>query len=63
MAESIPERAQFGLIGLIYRPGNAEKPWLVQDNRKALKSEYPCSTKAEALEKLAEILDAMSKPR
>jgi hypothetical protein len=62
MTEPIPEKAQFGLIGLIYRPGNV-KPWLVQDNRKALKNEYPCDTKAEVLEKIAEILDDMSKPR
>ena len=63
MTEPIPAKSQFGLIGLIYRPGNAEKPWLVQDNRKALKNEYPCGTKDEALAKIAEILDDMSKPR
>ena len=63
MKEPIPEKSQFGLIGMIFRPGNVERPWLVQDNRKALKNEYPCNTKAEALEKIAEILDDMNKPR
>jgi hypothetical protein len=63
MREPIPEKSQFGLVGLIFRPGNAEKPWLVQDDRKATKNEYPCATKAEAMAKIAEILDDMSKPR
>ena len=55
------EPSQFGLIGVIYRPRN-DTPWVVEDNRKALKSEFPCSTKADVLNKIAEILDDMHLP-
>ena len=34
--------SQIGLIGVIFRHENDEQPWLVQDNRKALKNEFPC---------------------
>ena len=54
--------SQFGLIGVIYRHENDEQPWLVQDNRKALKNEFPCGTKANVLNKVAEILDDMHNP-
>jgi hypothetical protein len=54
--------SQFGLIGVVFRHGNDEQPWLVQDNRKALKNEYPCTTKADVLDKIAEILDDMHNP-
>ena len=36
MKAPIPEKSQFALIGVVFRPG-AAVPWLVQDNRKALK--------------------------
>jgi hypothetical protein len=54
--------SQFGLIGVVFRHGNDEQPWLVQDNRKALKNEYPCTTKADVLDKIAIILDDMHLP-
>lgn len=54
----IPEKAQFALVGIIYQPSH-ERQWLVQDNRKPLKNESICQTKAEVLEKTAEILDEM----
>lgn len=57
----IPEKAQFALVGIIYQPSHEEK-WTVQDNRKALKHESICRTKADVLEKLAEILDDMHNP-
>ena len=50
---------KFGLIGVVYRHENDEQPWLVQDNRKALKNEFPCCAKADVLDKIAEILDDM----
>jgi hypothetical protein len=56
----IPDAAQFALIGIVFHPGNNETPWIVQDNRKALKNEHPCATKAEVLNKIAEILDDMT---
>lgn len=56
------EPSQFGLIGIVFRHGNDEQPWTVQDNRKALKNEYPCTTKADVLNKIAEILDDMYLP-
>ena len=59
--EPIPEKAQFGLIGVIFRP-ESELPWTVQDNRKALKNEFPCQTKADVLDKIAIILDDMHLP-
>jgi len=62
MKAPIPEKSQFALIGVVFRPG-AAIPWLVQDNRKAIKDEYPCGTKADVLAKIAEILDDMQKPR
>jgi hypothetical protein len=58
---SIPKRAQFALIGVILHPENVEMPWLVQDNRKALKNEFPCGTKTEVLDKVGEILDEMTR--
>ncbi len=58
---TIPENAKVGLIGIIFRPEN-ETPWLVRDNRKALRNEFPCSTKAKVLDKIAEILDDMNHP-
>ena len=58
----IPENSKFALIGVVFRHGNDEQPWLVQDNRKALKNEFPCSTKADVLDKIAEILDDMHNP-
>jgi hypothetical protein len=60
--EEMNKPSQFGLIGVVYRPDNDEQPWLVQDNRKALKSEFPCQTKADVLNKIAEILDDMHDP-
>ena len=53
--------SQFGLIGVIYRPSN-DTPWTVEDNRKVLKNEFPCQTKADVLNKIAEILDDMHNP-
>jgi hypothetical protein len=58
---TIPEQSKFALIGIIFHPTN-EKPWLVQDNRKALKSEFPCGTKAGVLDEIAQILDDMHLP-
>ena len=58
----IPDGAKVGLIGVIFDPNNIETPWLVQDNRKALKNEHPCHTKADVVDKIAEILDEMSHP-
>jgi len=54
--------SQFGLIGIVFRHGNDEQPWLVQDNRKALKNEFPCATKADVLNQIAIILDDMHNP-
>jgi hypothetical protein len=59
---NIPDEAKVALIGLIFNPSNIETPWLVQDNRKALKNEHPCATKADVLDKIAEILDDMHHP-
>ena len=42
---NIPDGAKVGLIGLIFDANNIETPWLVQDNRKALKNEHPCGPK------------------
>jgi hypothetical protein len=56
----IPEKAKFALVGIIYQPSH-ERQWLVQDNRKALKHESICQTKANVLEKIAEILDEMDR--
>ena len=53
--------SQFGLIGIVFRPEN-EVSWTVQDNRKPLKNEFPCQTKADVLDKIAEILDDMHNP-
>lgn len=58
----IPENARVALIGVVFRHGNEEQPWLVQDNRKALTNELPCSAKADVLDKIAEILDDMHLP-
>ena len=60
--EEVNRPSQFGLIGVVFRHDNHEQPWLVQDNRKALKSEFPCQTKADVLNKIAEILDDMHHP-
>jgi hypothetical protein len=57
----IPEKSQFALIGVVFHP-NHEKPWLVQENRKALKNEFPCQTKADVLDQVAIILDDMDLP-
>ena len=54
--------SQFGLIGIVFRHGNDEQPWLVQDNRKALKNEHPCATKIDVLDKIASIIDDMHNP-
>jgi hypothetical protein len=54
----IPAKAQFALIGIIFHP-HRENPWLVQDNRKALKNECACRTKTEVLQAIANILDGM----
>ena len=43
-------------------PSRERSPWTVQDNRKALKSELPCRTKADVLDKIAIILDDMHNP-
>ena len=59
---NIPDGAKVGLIGLIFNRNNAEMPWLVHDTSKALKFEHPCATKADVLDKIAEILDDMSHP-
>lgn len=59
---NIPNGAKVGLIGVIFDPNNIETPWLVQDNCKALKNEHPCATKADVLDRIAEILDDMSHP-
>ena len=58
---SIPDNSKVGLIGVVFWPED-EMPWLVQDNRKALRNEYPCRTKADVLNKIAEILDDMHSP-
>ncbi len=58
----IPEKSKVALIGVVFCYGNDEQPWLVQDNRKALKNEFPCSAKADVLNKVAEILDDMCNP-
>jgi hypothetical protein len=54
--------SQFGLIGVVFRPENDERPWLVQDNRKAVNNEFPCQTKADVLDKIATILDDIHHP-
>ena len=59
--ETMNSPSQFGLIGVIFRPGQ-EPPWTVQDNRKALKNEYPCATKIDVLDKIASIIDDMHNP-
>lgn len=59
MQNPIPEAAKFALIGIIFHPQNISMPWLVQDNRKALRNEYPCQTKSDVLAKIADILDDM----
>jgi len=59
--EEMNTPSQIGLIGVIFRPGQ-EPPWTVQDNRKALKSEFPCQTKADVLNQVAIILDDMHLP-
>jgi hypothetical protein len=58
-----PGIAKFALLGVIYHPDKAEMPWLLQDNRKAAKSEYPCATKADVLSKIGIILDDMSQSK
>jgi hypothetical protein len=58
--QPIPEKAQFALVGIIFQPSHEEK-WTVQDNRKALKSEYPCRTKADVLQVIANILAEMDR--
>jgi hypothetical protein len=60
--EEQPLPSQIGLIGIVFRHDNHEQPWLVQDNRKALDNKFPCSTKADVLDKIAEILDDMHLP-
>ena len=60
MTHPIPERAKFALIGVIFHPRNTEMPWLVQDSRKAVRNKFPCRNKAEALDKIAAVLDDMS---
>ena len=57
----IPEKSKFALIGVVFHPTN-KQPWMVEDNRKALKSEFPCSTKADVLSQVAVILDDMHNP-
>lgn len=59
--EEMNTPSQFGLIGVIFRPGQ-EPPWTVQDNRKALNNEHPCKTKADVLNQIAEILDDIHLP-
>ena len=59
--ETMNPPSQFALVGVIFRPSN-DTPWTVQDNRKALKNEYPCATKIDVLNKIAEILDDMHLP-
>ena len=60
--EEQPPPSQIGLIGIVFRHDNHEQPWLVQDNRKALNNEFPCSTKADVLNQIAEILDDLHLP-
>ena len=45
---------------MVFNPDNIATPWLVQDNRKALRNEHPCPSKADVLDKIAEILDDLS---
>jgi hypothetical protein len=59
--ETMNSPSQFGLIGVIFRPGQ-EPPWTVQDNRKALKNEFPCQTKADVLDNISDILDDIHHP-
>jgi hypothetical protein len=59
---TIPENSKVALVGIIFRP-DGETPWIIQDNRKALKSEYPCTTKADVLNKIAWILDDMDQSK
>jgi len=58
----IPEKSKVALIGVVFCYDNDEQPWLVQDNRKALKNEFPCRAKADVLNKVAEILNDMCNP-
>jgi hypothetical protein len=50
--------SKVALIGVVFCPNDGT--WLVQDGRKALENEFPCVTKADVLDKIAEILDDMS---
>ena len=59
--KAIPDNSKVGLIGVVFRPDD-DQPWLVQDNRKALRNEHPCRTKADVLTKIADILDDMNNP-
>ena len=43
-------------------PGDDEQPWLVQDNRKALKNEFPCARRPMCWIRLPSILDDMHNP-
>jgi hypothetical protein len=56
--QPIPEKAQFALVGIIFQPSH-ERQWTVQDNRKALKHEFVCQTKADVLQVIAAILAEM----
>jgi hypothetical protein len=59
---TIPDNSQVALIGVIFQPEN-ETPWLVRDNRKALKNEFSCETKADVLDQIAIILDDMDQSK
>lgn len=59
--KDIPENSKCALVGIVFRP-EGQQPWLVQDNRMALRNEFPCSTKGDVLDKIAAILDDMHLP-
>jgi len=59
---TIPVNSKVALVGIIFRPDD-EMPWTIQDNRKALKSEHPCTTKADVLNQVAVILDDMDQSK
>ena len=59
---TIPDNSHVALIGVIFQPEN-ETPWLVQDNRKALKNKLFCNTKADVLKQVTIILDDMDQSK
>ena len=58
----ISENSKVALVGIFFRPDD-ETPWTIQDNRKALRNEFPCKMKAEVLNQVAIILDDMDQSK